>query len=184
MTINDFKKHSNFFEIQIIFIILQKQNQINIVTHKKMSYYRHIYHIVFRTYKNDYAINEEHEKELYSFIWGYCQNNGHYLHRIGGMPDHLHILVELKPDISVSDFVQVVKQSSSRMLKNNPNFPLFRGWQKSFGSFSYCKSELETVKRYIMNQKKHHKQKTFIEEMKNLFDENRILYDEYIENNI
>ncbi len=149
-----------------------------------MSYYRHIYHIVFRTYKNDYAINEEHEKELYSFIWGYCQNNGHYLHRIGGMPDHLHILVELKPDISVSDFVQVVKQSSSRMLKNNPNFPLFRGWQKSFGSFTYCKSELETVKRYIMNQKKHHKQKTFIEEMKNLFDENRILYDEFIENNI
>ena len=106
---------------------------------QKMSYYRHIYHIVFRTYKNDYAINEEHEKELYSFIWGYCQNNGHYLHRIGGMPDHLHILVELKPDISVSDFVQVVKQSSSRMLKNNPNFPLFRGWQKSFESFSYCK---------------------------------------------
>jgi REP element-mobilizing transposase RayT len=100
------------------------------------------------------------------------------------MPDHLHILVELKPDISVSDFVQVVKQSSSRMLKNNPNFPSFRGWQKSFGSFSYCKSELETVKRYIMSQKKHHKQKTFIEEMKNLFDENRILYDEFIENNI
>ena len=149
-----------------------------------MSYYRHIYHIVFRTYKSDYAINEENEKELYSFIWGYCNNNGHYLYRVGGMPDHLHILVELRPEVSVSTFVQVIKQCSSRKLKNDPRFPLFRGWNKGFASFTYHRSLLDTVKNYIKNQKMHHKQKKFIEEVKDLYDEHGVPYDEFLENNI
>ncbi len=151
-----------------------------------MSYYRHIYHVVFRTYKSDYAINEENEDALYSFIWDYCKKNGHFLHRIGGMPDHLHILVEIKPDISVSTFVQVIKQNSSFMLKRDGRFPLFRGWQKGFASFTYCKTELPIVKNYIINQKEHHKQtkSSFINEVKQLFEENDIPYNQYIEENI
>ncbi len=151
-----------------------------------MSYYRHIHHIVFRTYKSDYAINEAYEQELYEFIWAYCKDNNHYLHRIGGMPDHLHILVEIRADTSVSTFVQVIKQTSSVMLKQNPHFPSFRGWQKGFASFTYCKSELPIVKNYIINQKEHHKKtKTpFIDEVKQLLVENDIPYNQYLEENI
>ncbi|CAM2933353.1 transposase IS200 like family protein [Glaesserella parasuis 174] len=74
-----------------------------------MSYTRLLYHIVFRTKYGLPTIVEEHEEILYRYIWGYVKEQGVVLYRINGMPDHLHLFVELKATINVADFVKHLK---------------------------------------------------------------------------
>ena len=129
-----------------------------------MSYTNLTYHIVFRTYRSEPAIEEAHERDLYAYMHGYITNHGAVLYRIGGMPDHIHILVSIPPDIAVSEFVRGLKYASGRWLKNNPLFPLFAGWGEGYAAFTYSKDEIPVVKQYIINQKAHHKQTSFAEE--------------------
>lgn len=120
------------------------------------------YHIVWRTKRSEPTINEENEKKLYAYILGYCRNKGCPLIRIGGMPDHIHILVSIRPNISISDFMQVLKTESSKWLKTQKqDFPYFDGWGNGYAAFSYSEHEKEKIRRYIMNQKEHHKSTTF-----------------------
>ena len=65
-----------------------------------MSYTNLVYHIVFRTYRSIPAIDEEHERELYAYAHGYITRHRAKLYRIGGMPDHVHLLVSLPPDLA------------------------------------------------------------------------------------
>ena len=78
-----------------------------------MSYTNLIYHIVFSTYRRKPTIVEEHERELYAYINGFINNLDGKLYRVGGMPDHLHILVSIPPQISVSEFVRRIKFSTN-----------------------------------------------------------------------
>ena len=71
-----------------------------------MSYTNLIYHIVFRTYRSIPAIEEAHELEFYAYAHGYITRHRAMLYRIGGMPDHVHMLVSLPPDLAVSEFVR------------------------------------------------------------------------------
>ena len=94
-----------------------------------MSYCRLFYHIVFRTKDSVYAINEENEKILYDYIWGFVKSHHSILHRINGMPDHLHLFVELHQTISVAEFVRKLKKSTHRFLDENKSlFPEFTAW--------------------------------------------------------
>ena len=69
-----------------------------------MSYTRLFYHIIFRTKHGVHAINEENEQVLYRYIWGFVKEHSSILYRINGMPDHLHLFVELHQTISVAEF--------------------------------------------------------------------------------
>ena len=102
-----------------------------------MSYTTSYYHIVFRTYRSEQTIPIEHERELYAYIHGIVKNLEGQTYRIGGMPDHIHMLVSLPPTMSLSSFVQRVKTDSSKWLKMNPDFPVFRGWGTGYAAFSY-----------------------------------------------
>ena len=83
---------------------------------------------------------------------------------INGMPDHLHFLIGMKPSCCLSDLVREVKKSSNDFVKEK-NFAKFKfQWQEGYGAFSYSHSNLDNVIKYIMNQKQHHKKKTFKEE--------------------
>ena len=77
------------------------------------------YHIGWRTKYSQRTITEEHEKDLYAYIYGICKEKKCNLFRINSMPDHVHMCVEIHPSISVSDFIKVVKQESSRWLKEH-----------------------------------------------------------------
>lgn len=143
-----------------------------------MSYTRLLYHIVFRTKSSKNTIVEQHEKELYAYILGIISNKKSKLYRIGGIPNHIHLLVDIHPTFAVSDFMKELKEYSSKWLSTNPNFPDFEGWAVSFAAFSYNFREKQTIIDYIINQKKHHKKISFEDEYRQFLIENGLEIDE------
>ncbi len=147
-----------------------------------MSYTYSYYHIIFHTLHNNPSIDEKHEKELYKYIWGLCKNKNVFLHRIGGTPNHLHLMVNLPSSLALADFVRELKTSTHHWLKANPNFPLFDGWSIGYAGLSCGPNDIDRVITYIKNQKEHHRTVAFIDEIKQLFAEYGIATDEeYIE---
>ncbi len=143
-----------------------------------MSYTRLLYHIVFRTKSSKNTIVEQHEKELYAYILGIISNKKSKLYRIGGIPNHIHLLVDIHPTFAVSDFMKELKEYSSKWLSTNPNFPDFEGWAVSFAAFSYNFREKQTIIDYIINQKEHHKNISFEDEYRQFLIENGLEIDE------
>ena len=91
-------------------------------------------------------------------------NEGQKLIAINGIPDHIHILIGLKPNKALSDLVRDIKANSSRFINENKWINGKFEWQAGFGSFSYSHSQITNVINYIQNQEEHHKKKTFKEE--------------------
>jgi len=137
-----------------------------------MSYTRLLYHIIFRTKYSEQTINHTHADDLYRYIWGIIKNKKGILYRINGMPDHLHLFVQLPPSMSVADFVHDVKGNSSKWLMSNPLFPMFRGWASEYAAISYCERDRETIVNYIIRQREHHQTESFHNEITRIFDEN------------
>src|SRR5699024_5842704 len=113
-------------------------------------------HAVFAVRNRLSLINESWEEELYKYITGIIQNQGHKLLAINGMPDHLHILFGMRPVQSLSELMQDIKGDSSKWINNKRLVKGRFSWQAGYGAFSYAKSQLPNVIRYIENQKKHH----------------------------
>lgn len=89
------------------------------------------------------TIVAEHERELYKFIFDFASAHGAYVRRIGGMPDHIHILCDIAPTIAVADFVRVLKAESSKFMKANPHFPYWEKWAEGYGIFAVDASSRE-----------------------------------------
>ena len=137
-----------------------------------MSYFRLLYHIVFRTKYRHPTIVIPYEKELYNYIWGFIKNKDSKLYRIGGMPDHLHLLLDLSAKLALADFMRDLKTSSAKWLKTNTHFPAFQGWGNGYAAFTYNIKEKDTIVNYIMNQKEHHARVKFEDEIHDLFQAN------------
>ena len=140
-----------------------------------MSYIQSIYHIVFRTYRSERTINELHERELYAVIMEQTKGMQGRLIRIGGMPDHLHLLVSLPATMSVSQYVQAVKTFTSRWLRANPLFPYWNGWGREYAAISYNVRDKEMIANYIKGQKEHHRVVSFADEFRRILTENGVV---------
>lgn len=103
---------------------------------------------------------------------------GQKMLRINGMPEHIHFLIGMKPDIAISDLVREVKKSSSSYIKEEKLTKFNFNWQTGFGAFSVSHSQLDKVINYIINQKEHHRKRTFKEEYIELLKKYEIEYDE------
>ena len=136
---------------------------------------------VFTVQNWECIITDRWRNELYKYITAIIQNNKHKLLAINGMPDHIHILFGLRPSQSLSDLMQDIKGGSSKWI-NERGFVSGRfSWQEGYGAFSYSKTELQDVYRYIEYQQQHHKKKKFIDEYLGLLNEFEIDYnDEFI----
>ena len=143
-----------------------------------MSFANLYYHIMFHTKYNAMAINVENERILYSYINGFCNNYGVKLLRLGGMPDHIHMLVNMPTTVSVSDFVKQLKVATSKMLYQDGHFPYFEGWQNGYSAFTYAYKDIEMIINYIKGQKEHHKVFSFRDEYRKILIENGISPDE------
>ena len=120
----------------------------------------------------------EWKDELYKYITGIVQNNKHKLISINGIPNHIHVFIGYKPHQLIPDLLQDIKGSSSKWI-NQKGFLKGRfKWQEGYGAFSYSHSQIDSVVKYIMNQEKHHKKKTFREEYIELLKRFNIPYDE------
>jgi len=123
-------------------------------------------------------ISSSWKNELYKYITAIIQNNGHKLICINGIPDHIHILVGMKPTQSVSELLKDIKASSSKWINEKR---LVKGkfeWQEGYGAFAYSKSYVNTVISYIQNQEEHHKKRSFREEYIDFLKKFEVDYDE------
>ncbi|MGA2622773.1 MAG: IS200/IS605 family transposase [Bacteroidota bacterium] len=140
--------------------------------------YTQIYiHIVFTVKGRQNLIGKEWKESLHKYICGITKANGQKLLVINSMPDHVHILIGLTPDIALSDLVRDIKANSSRFINEQHWVQGRFQWQEGFGAFSCSHSQLEKVITYIQNQDKHHARKTFMEEYLNLLRRSGIQYD-------
>lgn len=130
-----------------------------------MSTYSQIYiQIVFAVKNRQALINVSWEEELYKYITGIIQNKGQKMLAVNGMPDHIHILIGMKPSCCLSDLVREIKKSSNSFIKEKEFLKYKFEWQEGFGAFSYSHSSLDNVIGYINNQKEHHRKRNFKEE--------------------
>lgn len=121
-------------------------------------------HIIFAVLGRHSLIRKEHKDHIYKYITGIIQNKGNKIIAINGTPDHIHIFIGLNPSIKISELVKVVKISSSDFIKSKNWYGGKFKWQEGYGAFSYSRSQIPYVARYIENQEQHHKKKTFKEE--------------------
>ena len=117
------------------------------------------------------------KERLYQYIIGILKGHGHKMIAINGMPDHLHLLIGMRPNQSLSELVQDVKGSSSKWINEQGLTKERFAWQEGYGAFSYAKSNLPLVVRYIENQEEHHRKKTFQEEYLEFLQEFDVDYD-------
>ena len=141
--------------------------------------YSQIYiQIVFTVQGRQNLLPKNHRNELHQYITGIVSNRNQKLLSIFAMPDHLHLLVGIKPNISISDLVRDIKAGSSKFISDHNWVNGKFSWQEGFGAFSYSKSQIDNVIHYITNQEQHHKKRTFKEEYIEFLRKYEIEYDE------
>ena len=128
------------------------------------TYYQLYIHIVFAVSNREALILEPWRSELYKYITGAARNQDCEMIAIGGMSDHVHMLLQIPPKQTISALVQSLKIQSAKWV-NDKRFCKGRfSWQEGYGAFSASRSHVPQIKNYISNQKEHHKQKAFLEE--------------------
>ena len=141
--------------------------------------YSQIYiQIVFAVRGRQSLIGREHKEEIHKYISGIIRNDKQKLIAINSMPDHMHILVGIKPDVTLSSLVRGIKANSSRFINDRRWIRGSFEWQKGFGAFSYSQSQLDSVIRYIQNQEEHHSITPFKDEYLDLLRKFKVDFDD------
>ena len=116
-------------------------------------------------------------EDLYRFIWRKTTDLNCKLIRIGGIQNHVHMLVDLHPSISLSDFMKQVKGISSSWMRSDPRFNQFQGWAADYYAGTIAPETQATVINYIINQQTHHLGEPFDNEIMKLYQYSNIKYD-------
>ena len=143
-----------------------------------MSYVSSYYHCVFSTKERRPLILPGLQERLWPYLGGIARQNEMKAIEIGGMADHVHILLSLPSTLSIAKAMQLIKGGSSKWV--HESFPEHRrfGWQVKYGAFGVSVSLLDKTVQYIQRQAEHHRKMTFQEEFLTLLKKHRISYDE------
>jgi putative transposase len=133
---------------------------------------------VFAVKYREASIEKTWRDELHKYITGIIQDNGHKMLQINSMPDHIHIFIGMRPTQSIAALIQNVKSESSKWIKEKNFCTRPFAWQEGYGAFSYSKSHVPDVIRYIQNQEAHHRKETFLDEYRKMLKAFEIEYDE------
>jgi len=143
-----------------------------------MSYVSSYFHCVFSTKERRPFIQPELQERLWSFLGGIARSNKMKAVEIGGMPDHVHIVLSLPSTLSISKAMQLIKGVSSKWVHDTfPEQWRFQ-WQVKYGAFGASVSQLDKIIEYVKGQVEHHRKMTFQEEFIALLKRHRIEYDE------
>ena len=138
--------------------------------------YTQIYiHVIFAVHGRESLLQDEWWDSLFRYIIGACKNRKHYVYAINGMADHLHLLIGINPSESLSQLIQSIKLQSSKWINDKYGHGHFH-WQKGYGAFSYSKSQVPIVSKYIANQQEHHKRVSFHDELISILEKAGIEY--------
>ena len=135
-------------------------------------------HCVWSTKSHAHVLNSNLRERLWPYLGGIARENGMKALAVGGVVDHVHILISLPGTLSVAKALQLLKANSSKWIHQTfPNSALF-GWQEGYGAFSIGVSGVEATIRYIRNQAEHHRKRTFREELTTMLRKHGLEYDE------
>jgi REP element-mobilizing transposase RayT len=132
---------------------------------------------VFSTKYRHPLIRTELQQRLYEYIGGIIRAQNGHLIEIGGVEDHIHLLVNFSPTKAVSDLIRDIKANASKWCNELSDQKQRFGWQKGYGAFTVSYSLLESVRCYIQNQREHHKAKSFEEEYIKLLELHDIAFE-------
>jgi REP element-mobilizing transposase RayT len=134
-------------------------------------------HLVFSTKNRVPLIDSQLQPRLYEYLGGIIRNKNGMLCAIGGMPDHVHLLVRLHQDLAISSLIRDLKSSSSGWIHEHfAHLSDFR-WQEGYGAFSVSQSQLDKVDQYIRHQAEHHQNRDFTREFIAFLDKQAIAFD-------
>jgi REP element-mobilizing transposase RayT len=134
--------------------------------------------LVFAVKGRESLIDKSWREDLYRYITGIVQQHGHKMLQVNGMPDHIHIFIGYNPNQKIPDLVETIKTDTNRYIKRNRLCKSHFQWQTGYGAFSYARSQVGRVVRYIANQEEHHRIKTFKEEYTTMLSRFDIDYEE------
>lgn len=137
-----------------------------------------LYHIVFCTKSRKMTITDSYRRDLYSVIYSIIKKNNCHLIRMGGIANHIHMLVDLSPQIALSQLMRAIKSESSGFLKRDSRFPYFEGWSAGYFAMTVSPKAKEAVIGYINDQQNHHYIMPFDKELEQFFIEIGMEYDE------
>ncbi|MFO0959409.1 MAG: IS200/IS605 family transposase [Isosphaeraceae bacterium] len=135
-------------------------------------------HVIFSTKDRQPLIGPAMQSRLHDYIGGILRADGCPLLAVGGMPDHVHLLVSLGRNMAIADLLRIVKANSSRWIHRE--FPALSGfaWQSGYGAFSVSASNRGRVEEYIHGQAEHHRMVTFQDEYRAFLRRHGIAFDE------
>lgn len=142
-----------------------------------MSKVNALYHVVFCTKYRRFTIPEDFLEDVYRYIWSEIRNLNCKLLRIGGMPNHLHLLIDLHPSVCLSDFVKTIKAKSSYWMRRDGRFSSFDGWAREYFAVTLSVDARKAVISYIFSQKEHHCNVSFDDELVKLHIASDVAYD-------
>jgi putative transposase len=131
-------------------------------------------HLVFSTAQRQHLIKIETEQKLWAYLAGIARNHGIEAFAVGGIEDHVHLLVAPPATMPISKLVQVLKANSSRWMREHGSY--FE-WQKGYGAFGVSASGWEAVREYIASQRMHHAKRDFRGEFEALLRLHGVKYD-------
>ena len=134
-------------------------------------------HIIFSTKNREPFVTPSIEPELFAYMGGILKNQNSRLLDAGGTADHVHLLISQSKNVSLSSLMKDLKKDSSLWIKRKGReFHNFH-WQDGYGAFSIGHSQIPELKKYIRQQKEHHRKRTFQEELMAFLDEYEMEYD-------
>ena len=119
------------------------------------------FQLVFAVQGKHNLIHESVREKIEKYMCGIISNNMSKPISIYCNPDHVHILIGIHPSISISDMARDIKASSSKWINENNWIGRKFNWQEGYGAFTYSKSQIDSVAKYILNQPVHHKKKSY-----------------------
>ena len=134
--------------------------------------------LVFAVKGRESLIQNTWKEELYQYITGIVQNNKHKMLQINGMPDHLHLFIGYNPNQKIPDLVETIKTDSNHFIKRRGFSKYKFSWQEGYGAFSYARSQVDAVVKYIARQEEHHRKRSFREEYLELLQKFEVEYND------
>jgi len=134
--------------------------------------------IVFAVKYRDRLLHESFRTEVFKYISGIISNKEHKSIIVNGVSDHIHIFIGLNPKMALSNLIGEIKRNSSIFINEQKWIKGHFAWQEGYGAFSYSRLDIDNVYKYILNQEKHHKRKSFKHEYLSLLKQFNIEYDE------
>ncbi len=133
---------------------------------------------VFAVQGRETFMRDTFREEVFKYMAGIIREKKQKPIIVNGTSNHVHVFVGLKPTMLISDLVRDIKNNTTNFINSNRWLPGRFQWQEGYGAFLYGHSQLEQVYRYILNQERHHRKRSFKEEYLELLKRFDVDYDE------